>query len=204
MHTHTCTHTHLHTHLHTQTNTNTHTHRLHRLESDASPMSSPLASPVKGARTPKSSSEGSPVHANGREALPGDRQLRRRLSMEDSEPFGTSPKSSSSPKGGRRLALDDRSSSNSVSGSRDAKACHAKQSSKVLKLPQVQQVDGRAGVVAQQGAKAGTRGSQVMSRTMSSLQNAGNKAKELFAGAGWHVPALPFMGSGGLSISSSM
>lgn len=157
------------------------------------------------------------MFANGRDALPSERQLRRRSGLlEDCEPFARSPKhfgegllaSSPSPKvspsgrtlGSRRLSLDDNQTSARVPFSHDtnAEATQVKKTIKLLKLPQV---EGRA-LVAAKGGEAGIQRGQVLSRTLSSLQNAGSKAREVFSTAGWYS-ALPFVGSGGtLSLSS--
>ena len=189
------------------------THLLSRLESDSSSGSSPLASPVRGT-SQKLSPENGPVFANGRDALPSERQLRRRSGLlEDCEPFARSPKhfgdgllaSSPSPKfspskGSRRLSLDDNQTSARVPLSHDANA-EASQVKKAIKLLKLPQVESRT-LVAAKGGEAGIQRGQVITRTLSSLQNAGNKAREVFSTAGWYS-ALPFVGSGGtLSLSS--
>jgi len=171
------------------------------------------------------------VFANGRDTLPSERQLRRRPGLlEDCEPLAGSPKhfgdgllsspspkfspsgravwspkgsrrlslDDCSPKGSRRLALDDNRTSARAPGSHDngdanAEASQVKKAIKLLKLPQV---EGRTLVAAKGGGEAGIQRGQVISRTLSSLQNAGNKAREVFTTAGWYS-ALPFVGSGG-------
>jgi len=158
------------------------------------------------------------VFANGRDTLPSERQLRRRPGLlEDCEPLAGSPKHFGdgllsspspkfspsgravwSPKGSRRLALDDNRTSARAPWSHDngdanAEASQVKKAIKLLKLPQV---EGRTLVAAKGGGEAGIQRGQVISRTLSSLQNAGNKAREVFTTAGWYS-ALPFVGSGG-------